>query len=823
MAEQYDAEGISHSADLPAIAQRYFALTKNGNEWKFLCPFHADTNPSATLYQKEGKWRFKCFACGESHDAISFVMAVESCSFPDACKKITNGGNGHLPITPLKKAPPRITAKPPADCLPPPFATKQGEPSRLYPYLDAHSELLGYAADYGEDRQYWTWGSRSESEPPKWERKPFNPPVLFGLEQLARKPQAQVIITHDEAAAEAAIPLFPAHAVVCWPGGDFAHSAPWWNVIAGRNSPPILIPRNDPAGVQTMERLAVTLYSLGFNEVKGINTETYDNNGLEVEALQGWSLADAEGWTPTQALEWAKKRRMVYPKPEAHQDMPPPEPLETPLGELPAGIGDPTADAQQPRLTRPGPILGVVEGNTVRAPKRQEISAESDLPPAFSEDALAEAFTIGPGQDWRYTAAWGVWHRWTGSRWEEDVKKQVTWDARTVCREKSNDNSGELTKAGRQKIATLKTVNSVLGLAGSDPRHATAPHEWDGDPWLLGTPGGVVDLKAGKLTEPDKAQFISKQTAVSPAAGPAPLWASILARTSAGDASYAQYLQRWAGYMLTGDTREECFLFVHGPGGSGKSTFVKVLTEIMGDYAVNAPIESFTASDRKEHSTEIARLAGARLVAANETEDGARWNESRIKALTGRDKIAARKMNRDFFEFQPQFKLLFIGNHKPALRSVGEEMKRRIHLVNFPQSIPESERDLGLKDKLVSEYPAILAWMIEGCMAWQDYGLGQPEQVQTAVTDYLTSEDTLGAWLEECCTAKPDATVPVGEAYKSFKSWAESVGEYVISQKRFSQRLMDRGFDRGKSGVRYFKGLALKPVQAPRTYQDRDE
>ena len=330
MADRIDGEGISHSADLPAIAQRYFAITKNGNEWKFLCPFHADTNPSATLYQKDGKWRFKCFSCGEAHDAISFVMAVESCDFPTACRKITNGGNGAHPITPaLRKAPPRITTKPPADCLPPPFATKQGEPSRIYYYLDADRESLGFAADYPDGRAYFTWGSRSPSDPPKWEKRGFNPAILFGLEALAAKPKARVIICHDEPAAEAASALFTGNPCVTWCGGDHAYADCDWTPILDRADAPILIARNDPAGEQIMARLAVHLYGLGLQEVKRINTDTYLQDDAIIEAPQGWSIADWEGCNNAIALEWAKPRMETYPRPA---DMPPVEPiLNTPV------------------------------------------------------------------------------------------------------------------------------------------------------------------------------------------------------------------------------------------------------------------------------------------------------------------------------------------------------------------------------------------------------------------------------------------------------------------------------------------------------------
>jgi putative DNA primase/helicase len=225
-------------------------------------------------------------------------------------------------------------------------------------------------------------------------------------------------------------------------------------------------------------------------------------------------------------------------------------------------------------------------------------------------------------------------------------------------------------------------------------------------------------------------------------------------------------------------------------------------------------MDAFTVRVHHEHSEEIARLAGARLVVAAETDEGSRWNEARIKQLTGRDFITARHMRMSSFEFAPQFKLVFIGNHKPALRSVGEEMRRRIDLVDWGGTIPESERILDLPDKLRAEYPAILAWMIEGCIKWQRQGLGKPPEVAASVADYIQGEDTLGAWMEECVELKQEERVRSGDAYHSFRRWADAQGEFIPSQKRFTQRLRDRGIQSIKSGSRYFQGIRLKVTDA---------
>lgn len=439
-------------------------------------------------------------------------------------------------------------------------------------------------------------------------------------------------------------------------------------------------------------------------------------------------------------------------------------------------------------------------------------SGDMDLVPEFSESGMARSWVAKHGDDWRYTSRWRAWHRWDGVTWVLDERNKILWTIDEHCREQQA--IADMTPTQKNRLCTVKNFHSINVLSGANPRCAITPDQWDANIMMLGTPEGVIDLTTGKLIESERDQLISKKTSVSPKEGPHPWWDSVLARAHQGDQNVAQFIHRWCGYMLTGDTREERFLFVHGAGGGGKSKFLTPIVEIMGDYCRTAKIESFTAKERAEHSEEVARLAGARLVTASETEDGSRWNEGRIKQLTGRDKIAARHMHQSTFEFQPQFKLLFIGNHKPALRSVGEEMRRRIDLLEWSGSIPDEERILDLPVKLQQEYPAILHWMVQGCLLWQKQGLGRPTSITSATDSYLSAEDTLGAWIDDCVKLmSADYKCPVGTLYDSFKRWAEKQGEFVLSQKRFGQKVEDRGFMRHRDmNGRYFKGIDIKSV-----------
>jgi putative DNA primase/helicase len=266
------------------------------------------------------------------------------------------------------------------------------------------------------------------------------------------------------------------------------------------------------------------------------------------------------------------------------------------------------------------------------------------------------------------------------------------------------------------------------------------------------------------------------------------------------------FLQRVLGYCLTGSTREHALFFLYGTGANGKSVLLNTVAGILGDYHRTAPIETFTASAVDRHPTELACLQGRRLVTAIETEEGRRWAESRIKALTGGDKIAARFMRGDFFEFTPAFKLVIAGNHKPGLRSVDEAIRRRFHLIPFTVTIPEAHRDPELGEKLRQEWPGILDWMIAGALAWQVQGLCPPEAVTAATRLYLEAEDSLSAWIDECCKLDPNGWTTISVLFASWRAWADQAGEQQGTRKRFIQNLETRGFSYERK--KYGRGIA---------------
>jgi putative DNA primase/helicase len=437
-----------------------------------------------------------------------------------------------------------------------------------------------------------------------------------------------------------------------------------------------------------------------------------------------------------------------------------------------------------------------------------------DRPPVHSDEAVALRFSERHAEQLRYVAPWGRWLIWESGIWRFDDTLRAFSMAREVCREAAAE-------CGDPRIATAlassKTVAAVEKLAKADPRHAATHRQWDADAWLLNTPDGVVDLRTGKVGPHTVDDYMTKMTAVAPG-GDCPLWLSFLDKITAGDCELQDFLQRMAGYCLTGSIREHALFFGFGTGANGKSTFANTISGMLGDYAVIAPMETFTARNTDRHPTDLAMMRGARLVIAQETEEGRRWDESKIKAITGGDPITARFMRQDFFTFPPAFKLLLMGNHKPALRSVDEAVRRRFNLIPFIVCIPQHERDEELFEKLKLERPGILRWAINGCLKWQETRLAAPTAVVDATDAYLQAEDALGQWIDECCAVRPPLWNRTAELYASWRVYAEYAGEGVGSQKQFSEALATRGFTRkrepgtGRSG---FSGIAA--VRAPDT------
>lgn len=427
-----------------------------------------------------------------------------------------------------------------------------------------------------------------------------------------------------------------------------------------------------------------------------------------------------------------------------------------------------------------------------------------------TEDYGALLFVERYGENLRYCHTTGSWFVWNGVYWQRDEIGAPYQKARLIGRELGEDQGG----SSRKSIGKTSFATGIDKFARSDPQIAVTFEHWDQDPYLLGTPGGVVDLRTGELRAPHQGDCITKVTLVAPLADGCPLWLRFLDEATGNDTALIRFLQQWCGYCLTGQTTEHALLFISGPGGNGKSVWLNIITAILNDYSRAAAMETFTASKTDKHPTDLAMLNGARLVTASETEEGRAWAESRIKQLTGGDPVTARFMRQDFFTFKPQFKLMIVGNHKPVLHNVDDAARRRFNIVPFMFKPKNPDREL--EAKLMMEAGGILQWMIDGCLDWQKNGLVRPDSVKAATEAYFSDQDIFGQWIEDCCDVQMGVARTWDKSSDLFDSWSEyahKAGDAPGTKKSFGQLMQKRGFEQYRvpgQGTRAFRFIRLK-------------
>jgi putative DNA primase/helicase len=359
----------------------------------------------------------------------------------------------------------------------------------------------------------------------------------------------------------------------------------------------------------------------------------------------------------------------------------------------------------------------------------------------------------------------------------------------------------------------------MVGLAEAELGIPVTADKLDADPWLLNVLNGTIDLRSGELREHRREDLITKLAPVEfdPEAS-APIWQAFLERVQPNE-RVRGFLKRSSGYSATGDTSEQCMFIDSGPGANGKSTYHEALHNTLGDYAMRTPAETLLAKRAGGVPNDIARLKGARLVTASETDEGRRLNESLVKDLTGQDTISARFMRAEYFEFKPTHKLHLATNHKPEIRGTDPAIWRRIRLIPWAVTIPPSEQDRRLPEKLKDERSGILRWVVEGAREWAQEGLDPPDEVRLATQEYRTEMDVLAAFIEDCCEVEHHETAFAGKLWSAWQRWCEEKGEAAGSQKRFGGKLKERGFlnDRdGSTGRKVWYGLALRPDWAER-------
>ena len=447
-------------------------------------------------------------------------------------------------------------------------------------------------------------------------------------------------------------------------------------------------------------------------------------------------------------------------------------------------------------------IAATVESAQKAADARGPTPASGDLTPL----GVHSKWMKENSAFWRYlvtgTSAGGTWAKWDGARFKRLSSGYAFRNTKALVSELVNDivkTAADPDKA-RQTTRALRQPNFVAAVETYNAAEQIDQLEdYDAEPLVINTPGGVVNLQTGEIVPHEVSQRFLKIAGATPTTGaPCPTWLRCLNDWCGGDKEMVDYIQRLVGYSLRGDNQEHVVVFLYGPGANGKSVFLRVLQALHGDYSATASHRVFTADKIDDHPTSIAALVGSRLAAIPEVPPGARFDEEALKRVSGGDKLAARFMRQDFFEFIPQFLPLIVGNNEPSTRDVGESMTRRLHVIPFDHTIPEDRRDKELLAKLMLELGAIMQWAVAGHAHYLVDKLTKPERVREATDAYFEDHDRIGRFLAEWTTESPDGQISASLLYGDYIRWINDQGERPESQRRFGQGLASRGVAKEK-------------------------
>lgn len=354
------------------------------------------------------------------------------------------------------------------------------------------------------------------------------------------------------------------------------------------------------------------------------------------------------------------------------------------------------------------------------------------------------------------------------------------------------------------RSSTEQRISAMINMAQSELGMTVRLCELDADPMLLGVANGVLNLRTCELMRPAPSLRVTKRCPVSfdPAAT-APTLTEFIARITQGDPPLAKFLQRLAGYMLTGEVNEQCFAFLYGLGRNGKTTYAEMLFWLLGDYAVVLPTATLMMGKRDPGacSPDLMLLKGRRLALASELEESARFAEAAIKSMTGGDTMTARNPYGTFASWTPTHKLMIVGNHRPVISGGDHGIWRRVRLIPFREIINDSECDSKLPEKLRAEGSGVLNWALAGLRDWQQQELNPPASVKAAVAAYHSDMDILGEWLDDQTEADPIARTETAVLYRAYSRWAKDSGwTRPMTRNSFGRRLTDRGIATSKAG-----------------------
>lgn len=422
----------------------------------------------------------------------------------------------------------------------------------------------------------------------------------------------------------------------------------------------------------------------------------------------------------------------------------------------------------------------------------------------------SQRFITRFGRNFLYCHSFKSWYHFDGCRWVRDEQRSAVEYAKECVMRIADEaplqdfgTNQELTYKWAAASQASTKINSLLSLAQSSI--SVTPVEFDSDPDLLNTPNGTINLKNLSLHPSNRQDHITKVCGCNynPAAT-APTWDKFLSRIMGGNEDLIGFLQRAAGYSLSGNTNERVFFLCHGEGANGKSTFLNTLLGVAGEYGQTVNPDTYCVTRSDGVRNDLASLKGVRFAVSTESRKGKRLDESIIKQLTGGgDKIRARFLFQEEFEYQPEAKIWWAFNNAPRITDATASIWDRVKLIPFSVVIPEADRDVRLPAKLWKESPGILNWMLAGYKAYLDIGLKEPAEVKAATEDYRENEDTFADFIAQMCIVNEKEHCEATSLYQTYTKWMnmEAPEEKLKSQRSFGFEMNDRGFKRNRDSA----------------------
>ena len=662
----------------------------------------------------------------------------------------------------------------------------------IWAYKDAEGRIIGYVARFengkkengkvDKDFRPLIWAKNVKTGVERWKWQDFGKPYpLYGLDRLAANPTARVLIVEGEKCADAAneVLLSKGWVAISWYGAAGRAKSADVEPIKGRDC--VGWADNDKPGMDAMTGVAERLGGIPIMKIP---------DGYP----KGWDIADALSLDSVRQIE-------------------------------------DVAGFIEECISEPDPVK-----------KPVQVAANDNRPARYELTDTGDARRLYQlhRDDIKYMPSIDKFVMWDSKRWKildnvskvlpmawglpDDLRKQRAAYEKLAAEDR--ERSAEFMKIAEafekhsKKVQSTATIKNILFQLKAVPGIEISQHELDASPWLLNCRNGTVDLKRGEFREHRRSDYITKMIDVDydPKAD-APLWIETLNRFLP-DPSVRSFFRRALGYSITGDMRERSYFICWGSGKNGKSTIVNAVLDLLGDYGAQADKGVFF--ERRvdsDISNGVARLRGCRFVSASENKDGAHLSVELIKQITGGDKITARFLHQEFFEFQPAMKIWLATNHRPRISDTNRAIWDRTLLIPFTVTIGDDEIDLDMGQKLKAERSGILNWLLMDCMAWQREGLNPPELVQTAIREYRESEDPIRGFLDERYDFVPHGSVGAQTLYNDYRSYCESSGLRAVSIVKFSKRLLEDfaaefGIERQetRAGTREYKGLVRKPM-----------